>query len=324
MPVDYFAIIKKAYSSTLRHPGLWLLGLFLSGGFNANVFYLANLDLGWRDRLPAIINWLEAQLHTSTLTMLIVGTAVIAALIIFVTNWAKVLFILYAGDVLQIEHLSSPSSGYREIDQHETWKQRIKQGKRVIYSVIGVSLFTMISLMIISAIIFGLPGQLFEAALHDSFGGLLSVLIFAMLVLFFSCLNIFANFFIVFYQRNFSVAINLALDLIRARWTVILEMAVLLLVIYMLCFFVGSSLIYLLKVMSTAILVPLGHLSALSETGVFNSLTIASGLLLWMWLAIVNTFFNLSLLLLFKQLVRPSKGEELKRAEKVPVPVPNA
>ncbi len=273
MPINYWSIFKQAFHVTSRYPGLWLLGLFLSGGFNANFFYWANLRLGWRDRGAGLWFWLSDDISVRTAAA-VAGFLLVGIILFVAANWAKVLFILRTSDILKLQRMRPQSE-----------QTIVQESPRYLASVITMSVFTVVSVTVVTIVLGGSPQWLFSS---DSSVWLLAAVLYLALVFFFSYVNVFGTFFIIFYRRSFSSAFNLAFDLIFSRWRVILEMTVLLMVVYGLCFFVGTALL-------SVITIPL-----------------LGGLVLWLWLAIVNTFFNVSLLLLFARLVQPPYHPEFK------------
>jgi hypothetical protein len=314
MPIDYWLILKRSYQVTIRHPGLWLLGLLLAGGFNINFFYWANLRLRWRNSGDVVADWVQQNFHTSHIIPAFLLILAAAAFIIIVANWAKIIFVLYTSDILKLQRMrparpapAGPISALRE-------------SPRYLVSVTAMSVFTVIATGAVTTVLAGATQILF-----DSRGvvWLTAVLLLATFVFFFSCLNIFATFFVIFYRKRFAGALNLSLDLIVSRARVIVEMATLLLVIYGLCFFVGTSLLFLFKLSAVGLLTPLLQHGLVPQAAFFGLITGFSGLLLWVWLAIVNTFFNVSLLLLFTQLVRPPYHPEFKSLlEQIPAALP--
>ncbi len=280
MPINYWLILKRAFNVTIHHPELWLLGLFLSGGFNANIFYWANLHLSWREHGETIFDWLQENIQydhhwlIATLVVIIVG-----AVVILTVNWVKTAFILYVSDILKLQRMRQ---GETDIP---AMARSFQEGRQFLPTVISISLFTMASMIILTTVLGGSPKILFASR---GLVWLTAGIIFFALIFIFSCLNIFGTFFIIFYRQNFGRALNLARDLIISRWQNIVEMAVILMVIYGLCFFAGSALV------------------------IFGPPTVLGGLILWLWLAAVNTFFNICLLLLFAQLVKPPYHPEFK------------
>jgi hypothetical protein len=314
--MDYLAIIKKAYHITLRQPGLWLLGLFLAGGFSANFLYLAQIQIGWRDRW-SIFQQVIPGFGFGPIAIFSAVTLVTFIIVVIVSNWAKVLFILHASDVLKLPRLNS-AEGEENLDR--SLGILFKHSLRYLLPVIAVSVLTMISVTIVTGILFGTPLLLYLHVDSQPVMWLLSAMVFVVLILFFSFLNIFSTFYIVLFRYSAQRAVNLALDLIVSKWKNIANMALMLIVIYAACFFIGSSLIYLLKEATSLVLLPLAKFGLFNEAPVINFLTLTSGVLLWVWLALVNVFFNLSLLLLFTELVKPTKHNELG-TKKIPAPV---
>jgi hypothetical protein len=281
MPINYWVILKRTFHVTVRFPGLWLLGLFLSGGFNANIFYWANLRLTWREHGQTLFGWLQANVQYGHHWLAALGLGVVVVgIIVVVTNWAKTAFVLYISDLLQMKRMRAlPAS------PDITLSKSFQEGRRFLPDVISLSLFTMVSMIVLTTVLGGSSKILFASR---GLVWLTAGVIFLGLVFVFSCLNIFGTFFIIFYQQRFSRALNLARDLIVSRWQNIIEMALILMIIYGLCFFVGSSLVF------------------------YGPPTVLGALILWLWLAIVNTFFNVALLLLFAQLVKPPYHPEFK------------
>jgi hypothetical protein len=316
MPVNYWSILKRAFYITTQHPRLWLLGLFLAGGFNANFFYWANLRLSWRDNSNEIFEWVQRYLRSSHHAIIAAAVFILFAVaVIIVVNWAKTAFILYASDILKLprfrEKKSVPEAGV---------VIALAESRRFVSSIIVLSVFTMVSMALFSSIMGGTAKLLF-----DSRGliWLIAGTVFVAMVFFFSCLNIFGSFFIIFYRKTFGDSLNLALDLMASRWRSIAEMAFLLSIIYALCFFGGTSLLFLLRFVVEGALLPLVRTGLFTGPVVLGLTTLMSGLLLWLWLAMVNTFFNISLLLLFVQIVRPLHHPELE-SSRTELPVPAA
>lgn len=305
MPIDYWSIIRRSFKLTIAHPLLWLLGLFLAGGFNANFFYLLNLRLHWRDGGDSLIDW--AQYHINHSSHVIIASIValgVIVLTVLVVNWAKTTFILQASNILQLKRLGqNPSIGDYGISQS------IVESRRYLKPVIAMSLFTLACMVLLTGVLGGTPKLLFESR---GAVWLIAALIFTVLIWFFSCLNIFATFFIIFYQRSFRSSLNLAWDLILSHWQPILELSLLLMIVYILCFFGGGSLVFLLKLMSEGALLSISRLGLVAGPVIFAFTTLLSALLLWLWLAAVNTFFNLCLLLLFTELVKPPHHPEFQ------------
>jgi hypothetical protein len=293
---------------------LWLLGLFLAGGFNGNFVYLAQLQVGWRDKAP-LIHYGTGQYGNGRVAIAgLLGLAVF--IVIFaIANWAKVLFVLHARNVLGLEEASTP-------DDPASPRKLIRQSRTPLVSVMGVSAITMVSLAVISGVLFGTPTLL--SLRPGSLPGmwLLAGLVFIVLVLFFSCLNIFSTFFIVLYRYRARKAVALALDLLVSRWQPIIAMAMLLIGAYAACFFIGVSLVFILKSVAASVLLPFTRFGLANPGDIVGFITVLSGILLWCWLAVVNVFFNLSLLLLFAELVRPPKDPELANVKQIHSVVP--
>jgi len=304
MPInDYWSILKHSYRVTIHNPVLWLLGLFLAGGFNINFFYWANLRLRWRTSGEIAVNWLQQNLHTTH--AVIGGGAVIigVAAIIILANWAKVVFVLHTSNILKLKRMR-PS-----VPDNAEPVTAVRESPNYLFSVTCMSLFTMVATAVVVTVLGGASQVLF-----DSRGviWLVAALVFVAFVFFFSCLNIFASFFIIFYRKQFGAALNLSLDLIVSRSLVIFEMAIILMVVYGLCFFAGTSILFIFRTATIGLLGPLVQNGLVSAGAYYGLITALSGLLLWVWLAMVNTFFNVSLLLLFTRLVQPPYHPEFK------------
>ncbi len=170
----------------------------------------------------------------------------------------------------------------------------------------------MISTMVVTGVLAGTSKLLFDSR---SLVWLMALMLFIGLVFFFSCLNIFGTFFIIFYRQNFSTGLGLSFDLVRSRVWVIVETAVLLMVLYGLCFFGGTSIVFIFKFVSVKLFITLSSGGLISPLAAVRLVPALSALLLWIWLAVVNTFFNISLLLVFAQLVQPPLDPEF-----IPVP----
>jgi|GEM_PF-1255868 len=306
MPTDHWSILKRAYQVTIRYPALWLFGLLLAGGFNANFFYWANLRLRWRNGGDLIADWIQQNFHTTHIVLASLLLLVAGIIIVVVANWVKIIFVIWVSDILKLPRMR-PASSTGQPDLHAA----MGESRLYLAPVTAASVFTMFATGVVVAVLGGGSQVLF-----DSRGvvWLLAALFLVAFVFFFSCLNVFTTFFIIFYRKSFGVALNLGVDLILSRARAVVEMGVTLLLVYGLCFFVGTSLLFLFRFSAVGTLSPLLRHGLVPSTAFFALITGLSGLLLWAWLAIVNTFFNLSLLLLFTHLVRPPYHPEFRGA----------
>jgi hypothetical protein len=314
--MDYIAILKQAYVVTVRHPKLWLLGLFLAGGFNTNFIYWLNLRVRWRQSGFSILSWFNERPDIQVWVFVIISIALLI-MVIVLANWIKITFVLKASDLLKLQRMKSHND-YPD----NSFIGYFQEGKTLLPSVIAMSVFTMAITVVLLTVLGGSPSLLFHSR---GLVWLMAVAVFIALVFFISCLNVFGSFFIIFYKQRFAPALNLALDLVTSRWRVIIEMGLIVMIIYSAYFFGLSALLATLRFFLFSILYPLSQSGIITESTVQGIAASFSAVLLWFGLAIVNTFFNLSLLLLFARLVKPPYHPEFKSLlAESPTPTPLA
>src|SRR3954468_22285325 len=114
--MNYKAILIQAYQLTLRNPLLWVFGLFLSSGFNLNIFYaLVSHRSG--------VVW-EAMRQSITGRPILVGISGIGAAVIFLLgNYLKAWFISEAHERIHTHGEKCALCVKRE--QRQQWQMRL-------------------------------------------------------------------------------------------------------------------------------------------------------------------------------------------------------
>lgn len=294
--MDYSKLLKKAFDITVHHPLLWVFGLFVIGTSNLNFLYFqdvlpVNVEQPLRvAELAAFFQQNPLWLGGASLLLLVVAVGGLV-----VTNWSRVMLVLSVQQIIETRHMDHVKA--------------FVESRKVLKNVIQVSLTTTFLMLVVAVSLLVPPFLLRDSTLQPLLSTI-GIVFFVPLAFTISCVNIFTVFFAIIFRKNFLSALNLGTDLFISRWTSILGLTVVLMVIYICCFVAGASLIYLLKLV-LGFLVP-----GLPAAGYLLQAIV--GLMLWVLLGGLNVFFNTSLILLFFELITPVKTEEKKAAEIVP------
>ncbi len=293
--MNYKAIFLKSYHLTMRNPILWVFGLFLSSGFNLNIFYaLASHRSG--------IVWEAIRGFLSGRPILVGLSGVGAAIAFLLVNYIKAWFVSESHELVHPQGEKCNLCAKR--DQRHTWQQRLPSFG-VLIKVILASVLT-IGATVVSA------APLNYLLMHQTPPGAISVTVIATLVIIcaIACWNAFVVYYLMLYKQRFGSAARLSFDLITLRGKHVFEFVALLVLIYIALVGVGSLLITVAQ-------------ANVDWTGLpfllINSAKATFGFLFGVWLAITNTFFNLALFLFFDQLVKP-----VEKAEPVTAALPQS
>ncbi len=306
MNIDYFKLLKQAYNITIHHPLLWVFGLFMSGGFNSNFLYFANVPFGWRDRSHAFMSHWVASLHSRSSVRSVAVSLILFAITLVIVNWVKIIFVLKTSGLLGLQRRLSPQAQKQQVNFELSFREIITESLNSLSSVLAASIVTMIFVAIVFAILASVNRQFGSIWTDIPWVPVLGIALASVLVIALSLINLFTAFFIILYRYRVIPAFTLAVQLIRKRWLPILETVIILMVIYGLCFFVGTSLVHLIRSFDNPDFI----------------MYLQAGILVWIWLAIVNVLFNVSLLMLFSLLVQPPLYPEFVK-ETVPQVAPS-
>jgi hypothetical protein len=303
--MNYSNLLKKSFEITIRNPALWVFGLFVIGSSNLNFFRFEDaLPTSLWERAEVGELWRYFSENPNMLALASFIMLVLAVAGVVVTNWSRIMLVLSVRQLLDQKFLDISKT--------------VPESGKSLKSVIQVSLMTT-GLMAIVAAGLLLPPFLIQSQQLQPVLTTIGLVIFLPLAFTISCVNIFTLFFIVLLRKNTWAALNVATDLFVTRWTAILGLTLVLIVIYSACFVAGASLIYLLKLILGTVIesLPLGP-SAIPPLLVI--LRVMAGIIVWVLLGGLNVFFNTSLILLFLDLITPIKAEEKKTVELAPAP----
>lgn len=285
--MNYKVIFLKAYLLTTRNPVLWMFGLFLSSGFNLNIFYALVSDRSG-------VIW-EAMRNSIQGRPLLIGISGVSAVVVFVfLNYLKAWFISEAHEHIHPQGNKCKLCVKRE--ERQEWPKRFPD-LSVVVKVLLASVIT-----ILASSLAAVPlNYLVISHSAPSLIGLTAVAGF-IIICAIACWNSFAVFYIILHGQSFGSAARLSFDLLSMRTKQVFEFVFLLLIVYLVTVGIGSFLITMAQVKAdwSGLALPL----VVSGKAVF-------GLLFGIWVAITNTFFNFALLLFFDQLVKPVEKEEV-------------
>ncbi len=317
--MSFTNIIQRAYTSVINHPWLWLLGLFLTSGFNLHWLVFPQQSAQWQG---ITANDWQLLIRHRQFWAVIAGLLVVYLISVLIASWAKILLVLYASLLLKIKRLKPMGQNDPHPTEPALNKILFKESLSYLWSVTAVSLVATIITLAGAAALFipslvwmrGEPGQDYFVTL--------AVLVFLLLLLFTTFLSAFGSFFILLHQRSVRQSLNLAGDLILTKWRTILAFLLILMVIYGLTLTAGFGLLAFAKS-----LIPVGF-GILSGSGLFS--TLVAGRVTWavisivliVLLSVLNAFFNVALLLLFNELIKARSLEAGNPAEaRSPVPI---
>lgn len=223
-----------------------------------------------------------------------------------ITNWSRVMLMFLGESVIKTGELKL--------------EEQLKKSRQPLFTVIKISLLTASLMLLVAAALFLPPLFL---GIDSSFKILLwevSFVIFLPLAFTISCINIFTTFYAVLYKKSWGVALNLGTDFFASRWTQVLGLVAVLVVIYCGSFIMGVSLIYAVRLALRLVFLELFQFNLLPLSAMMMMLKAVSNLLLWLLLAGLSVFFNQALLILFLELNQPVESQALAKERKI-IPV---
>ncbi len=284
-----------------------MFGLFLSGGFNLNLLYIAALI---RTKPLGVMSPLRVAFNNASWWQ-VLAVVLISVGALLVANWIKVVFLTEVHQ--HIHDLKTHACSLCIANEHKpNWLSRLPNWTAV-FQVVLASIVTF-AVTIILAI--PLNHLMTHGAQETSPIGF-SVTMIASLILFclVACWNMFTALYIVFHKLSLQTAAKAALDLIVLRPKKVFEYVLLLLIVYGALVVVGSVFILLSQFSIETLSSPF---RSWLEVGNYLStiIQIIATVGFWVWLAITNVFFNICLILFFSHLVKPISRE--KSVEAVP------
>jgi hypothetical protein len=287
-------IITKAVRLSLTHKPLWVLGIFLSSGFNLHAWYgmqwLSQTQLfAWAHHL-----WISVEPFVAWLSLLLIAGAVLV-----LVNFMKLLFFGYTHN--QIHEVDNFECVFCRQVKDTTILKLVSSRTQLIARVVLTSLITITSTVaVISAFQF--------YSIHAEFSFIKSVLMIASLIVVLvgiSWWNLFTVLFMMWYDLSFPKAAILSCETILIKSKRIVVITILATVIFSLVMMIGSS-----AILQIPLYLAFGPNFLFSEM-FFNSwqilVSITTGLLLVAWIIFNNIWFNLVMVLLFNELIKPDK-----------------
>ncbi len=291
----YTKILRTAYQITINNPVLWLLGLFLFGGFN---FYLlsffASLTGDSLSSFLIIINDAFALLPGNFIV-----TIIVVSILFVVFNAVKVLFIVYAHQYLHI-------SKAKECLLCVVNEDRSFPVFSWLWKALAASLITIIVNFIFVLIIAALPAK-FSA--YGNIAMYTNIFLVTLAATVTGAWNMFTNYFVILHNLNFRNAAGSALDLLIEKFRNVLEFILILGIVYALCAMIGNVMINIWRT---------GYLGV--ETLYVK--TIFAGLFV-IWFALTNTFFAAAMLVFFDHLIKAVTSNKTAKNRQLPVNVLN-
>ncbi len=302
--LSYAKIISRAYHSALHYPQLWFFGLFVVGAFNLNFLHFQNLPLRrlLQTGRPQEFAW-YFQSHPGVLAAASAAVLLFAFVALVVTNWSRLMLIVLGQAALEGKPL-----------------QIIKAARE---SLLGLGVFIKISLLTSGFMLFAAMALFVPAywlPIAESFRVYLievGVLIFLPLAFTVSCINIFTSFYAVLYRLGLGKALNLGTDFFASRWSQILGLVAILIVIYLAGFIAGVALIFITREIFQLIFEVFLRFHILPLSAIIFMLKLVSGTLFWFLLSGLSVFFNQALLVLFLELSKPLNAAEAQKSQVV-------
>jgi Na+-transporting methylmalonyl-CoA/oxaloacetate decarboxylase gamma subunit len=293
--MSYTDIIKKAYRITIEHKILWVFGLFLVGGFNLNYLHFQNIPLRQIGRQDFSSLFYFFQVHPGKLAAASSVLLVILILFLVVTNLAKVMLVFWVQEISE-NKFSEPA---------EKWQN----SKKPLRPVIQVSLFTSIMILIVGCAFLLAPLLIENMNLRLLFW-IAGVVVFLPVVFVISCINIFTKFFVVIFKLDFKKALDLGTDFFITNWSQILGLTVILMIIYSAGFSVGLAILEFAKIL-IKMLYSQSVFGLSQNSGMI--IRVLAGLVLWLFMAGLNVFFNTALLLFFFKSTTQIRAESVAK-----------
>ncbi|MBI5530820.1 MAG: hypothetical protein HY918_05005 [Candidatus Doudnabacteria bacterium] len=298
--LSYTNIVKKAYHTAIANLTLWLFGLFVVGGFNLNFLHFNNIPLRryfLEGRILELAYYF--QIHPGKLALLSSGILLFTLGGLFITNWSRIMLTLLGQDALE----NKPTS----------LKKHFSQSFHYLRPIIQISLMTSALMLVVALALLVPPMWLpVDNSLKIVFLET-GVLLFLPLAFTMSCINIFTTFYVILHKQPLTKALDLGTDFFISRWSQVLGLVAVLMVIYFASFAIGVSFIFIFKEFLHFLLSFLLRFHILPLSAIILVLKIVSSLLFWFLLAGLSVFFNQAVLVLFNELCRPLEDQEYKK-----------
>ncbi len=297
-----FELINQAFEITKNHRWLWFFGLFMTGAFPLYFLgmnsYLNKLVIV--KNLPVLAALLV--LRPEFLFILSFGLLVFVLLGALATNISRIVLVVAVGKLL----------GKVEKTKSDNFFQLFRAYRITLVRVVFVSGLTTL-LMLMSSLLVFLPFYW----LKDSISLILNILPIGSLVLLFigfifSCLNLFACMFIVFFKQDWLRSMNLAADLFHSKWIEIVRVGVILSVLHFFVVYLSRVIAYLFSLVLMKV-IRYGMITQMltSNSGVLIRDGIL-GIIFWISAAIFSVFFNAVLVILFFKLLGDIENPEYR------------
>lgn len=303
-------ILKKSFTITTSHAGLWALGIFLSSGFNLHWWYL----LSWLKQVGIVNKFIGYPVIYNIIIfekpIIMIGSVVAFVLGLVAFNLVKLWFF---GKI----HLSLHSENKPKcflckrlfVDKHELASLVIR--RTIVRRTCLASLITIGSTVLVLSLYRVLINMVSFSV------GKVTILTFCLVIILIgiSLWNMLVVLFVFWYEQAFAKASILALDILFGKSPKILGFTIILTVIFLMAISLGSLIIWQLPELFSA----LPNIIA-NNNVVMSSQTIISGmagLLFLGWLVINNVFFNVAMLIMFDQLIGAlvsKEGQELSKS----------
>jgi hypothetical protein len=134
--------------------------------------------------------------------------------------------------------------------------------------------------------------------------------VFLPVVFVISCINIFTKFFVVIFKLDFKKALDLGTDFFITNWSQILGLTVILMIIYSAGFSVGLAILEFAKIL-IKMLYSQSVFGLSQNSGMI--IRVLAGLVLWLFMAGLNVFFNTALLLFFFKSTTQIRAESVAK-----------
>jgi len=305
-------IITSAARLTLTHKPLWLLGIFLSSGFNLHAWY----GMQWLPQNQLFVFMRDLWMSSEPVVIWLLSLLIAGAVLVLV-KFMKLLFFGYTHN--QIHKVENLECVFCRKVKDTTIFKLVRSNTQLIVRTVITSLITISSTVaVLSAFQF--------YSTHAEFSFIKSVLMIASLIVVLvgiSWWNLFTVLFMMWHDLSLPKAAALSFETILIKSKRIVVVTILATVIFALIMMTGSSAI--LQIPTYLASAP----NFLFSEMFFNSwqvlVSITTGILLVVWLILNNIWFNLVMVLLFNEVIKPSKSAEAYKEfiASEPRPAPN-
>lgn len=295
--LSYSRIIQQSYRLTMRNPVLWLFGLFVVGGFNLNFLHFQHIPAR---QVSQSLNPIDVVAffadHPELLALLSFSLLLFSLLSVVITNWCRIMLVLAVDQILKTKFLDV--------------REQMGKSKYSLAPVIQVSLGTTFLTVVVAAALILPPFFVTNNPELQTILWAAAAVLFVPIAFAISCINIFTTYFVILFKQRLWPALNLGTDFFVSRWTQILGLTLLLMIIYVVCFFVGVAFIYVVRAIFDLVFGQIGRFSILSLSAMIVLPSVIENIAVWLLLSMLSVFINTALLLLFLELITPIESEE--------------